>query len=506
MKSWDKLSEGFISPQGLVVQPIDNDIALEELSEALRNGLMVPIARDHWATLCQDGARQILKVTDGDRIVANAELKVHQGSVRTMFVRGYDNVEFSSGSSEYDAVASYITAVNSRDIPLMMEPSGVAFVAAGRDHEVTSKWAEALQAARAQQTSPFAALVGVHDQPADDLDGEVQVQTWTPLSGPFTKNGLIVEPVSSVAGLQIIGAELENSLMIMDGVKSTVASSCRDGRLQVAAIYDEDDSLVAYAELKVINGQFLAASCRGYADEPPTLAVAQAVLAYVNAVNANTIVTNLDIGADRFGTDGHVEALNPFSADSHNVYVGSSVPRAMRTTPAENYGYGYGYGDDPDDDIGTVDDDDLDSRVRHEGAVEWTGLTEPFTSEIGLIVEPVTTKDDLQVMGETMRNALATMASMWADRCAEGKIQIVRIVAQQEDGTKTTVANAELGVSDGLVVPSFNRGYENGPVSYEAERALREYCTAVNEGVIDLKIEVNDDEFGLDAPTPSLGM
>jgi hypothetical protein len=499
MQSWETLSKDYTSPQGFIVMPVGNDIGLQELGEALRNGLMDARGRDHWAALCQGGARQIVQVADGNRIIANAELKVHQGSVRTMFVRGYDNVEFKDGSPEFDSVSSYVAAVNSREFPLTREPSGSVFDLVAQDHEVTSKWEEALQAARTQQTSPFAALLGGYDNPSEDLGDEVPLQTWTPLSGAFTKNGVTVEPVSNIAGLEIVGAELENALMIMSDVKHSVAASCRDGRLQVAAIYTEEDGLVAFAEMKVVNGQLLAASCRGYADEPPAVGVAQAVIAYVAAVNANTIVMNLNIGASQFQQAAPEEAFNPFTGEEVG-YAGSSVPKAMRTAPGQNDGADYD--DQYDDELDELDVDTTPQPV----SLHWTGLTEPFTATNGLIVEPVTNQDALKAMGETMRNALATGAVMWATRCADGRIQIVRISSASEENGSTTVSNAELHVEGGLIQQTFNRGYQNDGASFEAEQALREYCTAVNEGYIPTNITVDEDGFSFDEPRPAPGM
>ena len=503
MKTWNTLSGAFAAPNGLTVEPVGSDAGLEEMGLALRNGLMMAQARDLWADLCIEGKRQIFGVRDaGGGLVANGELKTVGGQVRTIFVRGRNNVEMRGGSPEHAAVEAYVAAVNARTIPLAMLPQADGFVeAAPAAAPAESSWERAIRFARENVISPFAALVMGADPAAvrpEAGEPEAFVDTaWAPLSAPFSSGGYVVEPVGNRSGLRRIGVELENNLFLPQ-MTAHLAERCASGERQIAVVYSEADGVVAYADLTALNGQIQVKALRGYADEDVPPAVAEAVRDYVSGINERRIETAVALGGLTFRDQGDEEPEEGLFRVG-----GPAIPMALREEPAPyEDGYQEGYGDEGEE--GPEEAEGADP-VAEVDAGRWEALTGPFVAPNGLVVEPVTERETLQAMGERFRNALEAASGMWAARCARGTSQIVRVMSGQGPDAEM-LSNAELVVQHGEVVSLFNRGDRNGLPSEETFAALRAYLAAVNDREIELRGEVGERGFVFEAPAPRPGM
>ena len=523
MKTWKPISGAYAAPNGLTIETIGTEAGLEELGVHLRNGLMVPQSRSIWAQQCVDGLRQVFAIKDaGGEIVANGEFKVRSGSLQPMFVRGFGNREFLPGSPEFDAVSAYAAAVDARAIPLTSEPRDNGFVAVippapeAAVVPAEGRWERAMRFARDNFISPFAALVagvGREAQAAAEVHPDEMAQeeaayyerpfedvTWTRLSGAFrAANGVTVEPVGTRSGLRTLGNELENNLFMPD-VTFSVARGCQEGRSQMAAIYKDDQGIVAYAEFHPVRGQLVASTCRGFADEVPPMDVARAVQDYVLAVNTRVFATDVAIGAAGF-VEGPAPEINPFAEDVVTNAT-SSIGTASRTG---GYGAGYALGGYDGEGELDLDEEEEDRHRPVDGDMEWRALSDAYTAPNGLRIECVTTLDDLQEMGSELRNALRDHAGNWASRCEDGDIQIVRVMAPSNEGWKL-VSNAELACTDGRLAANFNRGLDNANASAPANEALASYCNAVNNRTITLNCELLESGFEFDAPANRMGM
>jgi hypothetical protein len=467
MQPWSPLSEPYVSASGYRVTPASTIEDLVVIGDTLRNGLLLGGPRLTWATLCSEGARQIFDVKSPDGVmVAGGELKSVDGVVAIMFVRGKFNKELVPGDAEFDAVAAYVAAVNGREIPLILAPRASGFVEAGSDAAIESPWDQALRAARAQTISPFAAMViGYDADRTPDQDADMQVVTWRAVTGPFTApTGIVIEPITSSSGLHVLGVELENSLFL-DGMVASLAHDCAAGRTQVAAIYN-GNGIVAFAEFRAVNGQLIASSCRGFADNAPSSDVGRAVLAYVGATNAGLIPLNLSLSADAF-VNGPVDDIDPFSQPGGMVYVGSSVPLGQR----ESFLH------------------------QHVDLPSWPALTSAFEADCGVTVTPVTTVDEFYRVSDTLGITVASYDAYERGELAFVSLGRVGYDLDLDDDVMEIVGSAELYVVDGEVSARNGLGIGGEALPEDAAAALVEYLGAVNARTISLGCEISEDGF-----------
>jgi hypothetical protein len=515
MKTWQTLSGPFTAANGLTVATVGTDAQLENLGHEFRNGLMVDWQRDLWADLCMEGNRQIFAVADAEGApVANGELKVQDGRVRVMFVRGRGNAEFAAGQAAYDAAADYAVAVNDRRIEISLVPHANGFSAPEPQAAPESRWERALRFARERMISPFAAMVLGDAAPAAEQNEEPAVTVfedirWVPLSAAWTSpEGITVEPVSARSGLRRIGKDLENNLY-PPLMTEQVARGCADGASQYLALYTEAEGIVGYAEIQPVMGQVVRVAARGFADGEVSAEASRAVSEYVALVNGRLIELNVAFEGNSFGEAEDLE---------QGRWVGATLPRASRGGAEAEFGIGDEAEDgrDPDlDDEEGLDDGRDEATSAYEaypgaprqegvaayravpvedGALAWEPITDEFVAPNGLVVTPVTDEAALAAMGVEFDNALASMHSMWARKCVSGESQIVRITVPGADGP-VLVANAELSVQNGRIYPLFNRAHNNQDAGYEAQAALAAYLIAVNNGRIELLGELADHGF-----------
>jgi hypothetical protein len=512
MKTWQTLSAPYAAANGLTVATVGTDAQLENLGHEFRNGLMVDWQRDLWAELCAEGNRQIFAVADADGgPVANGELKVHDGRVRVMFVRGPGNVEFAAGHPAYDAADEYVAAINDGRIPTSLVPHGNGFSAPAPQEAPESRWERALRFARERMISPFAAMVLGEAAPTGVAPDEEPAEVfedirWTPLSAAWASpEGVTVEPVLTRSGLRRIGIELENNLFDPK-MTEHVARGCAAGKSQYLALYTEADGIVGYAELQPVMGQVVRVATRGFADGEVSAEAMRAVTEYVAMINGRHPALNVMLEGNPFGEEADGE---------FGRWVGSTLPKASRGGMEAELGLvGEGPGPDEADEVEEAGfEGDEEARAyeafpgapRREGVpaypavsvgdgMTWEAITDAFTAPNGLTVVPVTAEATLAEMGAEFDNALASMHSMWARKCVSGESQIVRITVPGADGP-VLVANAELSVQNGRVYPLFNRAHNNQEAGEEARAALTAYLTAVNNGRIDLLGELTDHGF-----------
>lgn len=350
IKTWTPLSGPYEAAGGISVRPVDSNAKLEDLATGLSNGLLLVEPRELWSDLCKQGKRQIAGIYSGDNLVANAEFKVVGGEMRAMFVRGEHNVEFNAGHPFHDATTAYVSAVNSASIPLAMVMRENSFVRVEPEKVVEGPWERARRLGQKYLISTFMALVG--NLPADAEPASEMVQTqepfedisWTALSAPHAaRNGLVIEPVSSRSALRTLGVELENNLF-HPMMTSYLADVCKNGGVQIAAVYREADGLVGYAEMRAVNGQLVASTLRGYGEEAPEPDIARAMIEYVALVNAQLVETNLSMSTSGFVV-GPVNETNLFSQELMPS-VGLAIPLAQRSPYAKIIRSSFGHDED----------------------------------------------------------------------------------------------------------------------------------------------------------------
>lgn len=494
MATWQPLSGPYEVDYGFVVEPVGSSEALAKIGYDLHNGLQVAQGRDHWAALCADGKRQILQVTDKEsgEMVACSELKVVNGQAEIMFVRAQGNTEMSAGTQSFDAVAKFVAAVNRREpgLVLNVEPKGNGFAAPAPVAEVTaapvlSAWERAKDmASRFLGMSPFHALVHPSAPVVETVNvtgGREPVlpqdaEEWTPVTARFERDGVSIEPVSSTAGLQAIGTEMENILFVPE-YAHMVANACNEGRAQVAAIYTEDRGIIGYAELQVRDGLLTVTNARGYAEQPLPADVQEVLTAYVEQVNSNLFATKVELRDSGFATAG-------FDIDGYGSPGAPVMPQATRHgggfghnsgDDGEHYEgptYGQGYRDG-DDDLG----DDLDEEDTEEADDSldgtWGAISTAFTAYNGIMVEPVSNKNDLEAVAEaTGHDHMNRSADETIGECETGSIQVVQLVDENND----ILGAVDLIVRDGQVRPLFDPKMTD----LNALAAVNDYCAAIN--------------------------
>lgn len=558
MATWKPLSGPFVSPNGLVVKALASDGELAQLGSDLRNGLQVGQARDHWAALCAEGRRQILSVSPAgaDDSTAGVEVEVKRGEARAMFVRGMYNQEYGPGTPEFEAVASYLAAVNGHAIPLTMDVGQNGFAEPEAPAaQAASPWERAIAFARRFAISPFKALVMGDDAMKEAQENgaapavEEEHVSWRALTERFAAaNGLVVEPIGDSAGLKKLGEEMENNLF---QAYAAYVAPCERGVTQFAAIYHEQDGIVGYAEFRAVAGQVVPVACRSRFDYDPSPEMTSAVREYVRALNGGTLQTEVGVGGNAFVMDGPAEEFDPLANGGGHFDASSTLGRASRG------GFDGAFGLDPDGDDaayfgpGDEEEDDLEGLSSDEGGTfgpraaapddrrftgapigphewaqdfivdvdgfrhgrafpvqavegvptEWTALSGAFNASYGYLVEPISSEEEAFWIGVAFDNALATERTRqgYVNQCSRGEAQIVRII-DASGPTPKLMGAAFVGAEDGEAVVRHAVGLRNRNLVGHPRQALDEYVIAVNGRRIELAGEPGDHGFDFQAP------
>ena len=510
MRTWQPMSDKYQTANGFTVKVASTEAELEELGYALHNGLMAENGRSVWASLCESGKRQIISVdSPSGETIANAELKLANGKVQAIFVRGDRNAELSSGDHGYDVIQDYLKKVNSNDIAVNFNIAGTSFL------PVT-----------AATVSPFAALMGAVDAPGDEANaGDQEERSWTALTDPYmASNGLTISPMSKASQLTELGIELENNLFVPSAT-DFMASMCSEGSVQLASMLDQDGNPVGMVEYQVVRGQLVAVSCRGFADAEPLPSMAKAALEYAGAVNSGRLRTNLQLGSKTFSS----------SAEDVNIFSNNEIPMARELLPAamrestlydENADYDDDYVADYDDEDneGDLDEDedapDADSplselTVPHGGVAApvpaennrfgepWTGLTGSYTSRGGMTVEIITDERRIKAVGDALETDWSWFHDNLAERCHEGLVQVACV----KDFDGTVLSHVELHPNNGSIAQRFHQGKTGKPARIEAALALKEYLNAIEtDAELKVNVRVGNKNFYPNKPEASLGM
>lgn len=542
MKTWSPLSEPYITQDGYMVAPVTSEEDLVTMGRRLRNGLSVGQISEKYATMCEAGRRQIVLVTDArGNPIANAELRVsrsdaERGEVTTMFVRGVGTDDLVEGNPAFDAVSSYISAINEGVVETIAHVRADGFaqmapaVALAQEPQVAlSPWERAVQVAQERGITPMQALINgmatvepVAEVNALMVNPVVDENVWSALSDAYTaQNGLVVEPINSKAGLEVLGEDLENMLFIPTAVE-TYARRCAEGEIQIAAVRTAHGNIVGFSELAGLNGQTVVLACRGYADTAPSGDVAQAVMEYVGALTLNQVA-----GRNLFASG------NGFSAEPFN-FAGFADVRLPQVLGVVNRDGGY-RGDyqaegrmeryeEPEDNnevAGELPRYEADREsLRRNGVpfgftlmtsapvgddIEWASLCEAYEADNGLTVEILDNNTDFAITGGMLANALSSSGPRddWANRCSRGEMQIFRVVNQDADPVRV-ISNGILRARDGRLVMETNLSAHNGPASVASNEALNEFITAVNNRNVVLNVDMNANGFDVN-PQRRLG-
>lgn len=498
MTTWQPMTDPYEADNSLVVTPVGSSDALMTIGLTLNNGLQVSQPRDHWADLCAGGKRQILEVTYSDTIVACAELRVVGGKAEALFVRGRNNEEMGPGTASFDAVTSYVAAVNDRKpgLALALEPRGNGFTAPAPVAEVSaapvpvlSVWERAVRfAADYLGMSPFQALAAVPKVAEPVIEGDQPVlpqaaEEWTPLTGRFERDGVTIEPVSSMAALEVLGEELENNLF-MPEMAQNVANGCRQGLAQIAALYTKEAGVIGFAALRVEDGALAIKGARGFAEKPLAPEVMEVLTSYVEAINSNQLKTNVALGERGFQTADHTDEAEYYSSLSQDV-----LPQATR----HGGGYGHNSGDTGvEGDYEDGEDEDLEDDADLEGS--WPAFSSEFTSYGGLTLRPLNDVSSLESLAEDMgRPHMGRDADETIAECRNGSLQVFEVL----DADGETMGAVDIIVREGRVKPLFDREM----TSLAALTAVNEYCDAVNTRSPRVTLLGSIGEQGFNLPT-----
>lgn len=128
---------------------------------------------------------------------------------------------------------------------------------------------------------------------------------------------------------------------------------------------------------------------------------------------------------------------------------------------------------------------------------EWTPLADNFVAKNGLVVEMLSSSEQLKALGDRFQNALSDgrFVDHWSKLAESGREQIYQV--RQGDAV---LSCGELHVQAGKVVVRWNRSYRNEAGNPESEAAVNEFARKANANEIDLNFEIGEAGFETRGP------
>ncbi|SOC30565.1 hypothetical protein [Thalassospira xiamenensis] len=480
MTTWPKLTEEVPVDNDLIVELLDTEEKLTMMGKLLENGLSVHA--DVYVPQCIRGEKQIFQLLDGAtrNVVACGELKVVGDQVKSMFVRGYRNQEFTEGSEYHDAVMEYLRKVNSREVPLITDEIADGLFKQSSP-SVTNEWQVAVATASEKGVSPFAALIAGNPEPilaAEYGKDDVENVTWPMIAPRFTaENGYVLEHVTSSNELRTIGERLEGSMIV---AWKRAALKSKEGEVAYVSVArpGQDGDLIAFAELQVHprsrvdrdNQQVFVTGIFGEFDAKVTPDISDVVSEFVKQL-PHSLTVALEPG--RF-------ALPRPPLDEHGTeYL---TPMFLFNEYGEPHLTCHIVRSQPEDPYLTT----FDAAVE---IISWDGLTEPYSAPNGWSVVPVTSGDQFEALEKAGARGLSHMLGI---QCFNGDLQIVMLVDEKGEARSTAFVRSEQGQ---LISWRHNAFSGRTDVSDEERAALSNWIEAVHSKQIDVALALGEGSF-----------
>lgn len=322
---WPVPVSSFTASNGLVITPLGSIEEAVAHGRALRNGLSIShypnpetgeISLNTYYQIAASGGNVIFSVKspEGNEI-ASGSLKVDlDGAVFVNFVRGRHNAPRSEGSFESLAAQEFARAINERSIELktiptrdgvfILNPELVETPAIGVDEGVAAAEPEdrgflasimtafqrIMTNSRINETPAAPAGQEVAVEPADEIvfhPRTIGDSAWPTIASPGEPgiDGLSVVVATDERSLRYIVEQCECRMM---WERDTVLKAIKEGKIQVAAIYDATrpaDPIVGYTVLTAQQGVLVASDIVGRFEASPTPEMIMAVTNWVNTVN-----------------------------------------------------------------------------------------------------------------------------------------------------------------------------------------------------------------------------
>ena len=520
MTQWQPITDQpYFSPDGFIVTALSSEKELVAMGDALRNGVggtsnFAQHMRSKYAAMGRAGKFQVVQVNaPTGQLVATTRLYIRNPDtdpqVGVRFVRGFNNVPAAGDSLEAQAIEGFLASGISPHFPVAVSPQAAApaspvnaYTAAkeacqkyneGRPDNQHITYIQALSMGMGKVApKPVDAVSEAASKAATD-------ETWAvPVVRQDYADGISLRPVESVSALESLGEELENQFL--KSHKVNVGVRCiRDGNYLIAAVL-VNGAVEAMAEYTVQNGQVVLQSVTGYVQvDVKTGPIARAAVNFAKGLNVGLDGQTLFAVGNGFSTDPDADfelsdvVKAPMPAHEA-MYAG---PLAAGPLAAVNGGY------DAADNGDYVDNGEEDEDEA-ELEAEWVPLLMDegdIKTANGCSIRIATNRDGLAVIGSTMKNPLVNQAVIesYATFAEQGKVQHYSV----HDENGVMIGCGCLVVSDGEVqahgtvsgLPVYPLGPNNSHAPMKVNLAVSEFVSRVNDGEIELNVQVSGSLF-----------